>query len=133
MGDQQRNLEVVTRIGELWNAGDLDGLLELYDDDVEVLTDPGWPEGPTQGKDAFANTTREWRAAWATIDVTPGEVRAIGGDRVLAEGFWDSRGAASGISGRMEFGFLYTLRDGLIVRQQWFLDQSEGRRAAGLG
>ena len=65
--------------------------------------------------------------------MTASDMRAIGSDRVLAEGCWDSRGAASGITGRMEFAVLWTLRDGRVVRQQWFLDQSEARRAAGLG
>ena len=133
MADEQRNVDVINRIGELWNAGDLEGLLDLYDDDVEVLTDPGWPEPSTRGKEAFARTSTDWREAWQKIEVDPGHVRAVGPDRVLAEGEWNSQGAASGIAGNMPFAVLYTLRDGRVVRQQWFLDPAEARRAAGLG
>ena len=133
MNDQQRNIDIVARIAELWNADDFDGLLELYDEDVEVVTDPGWPEPPVRGKGAFARMSRDWREAWEKIEVDPGAVRAVGPDRVLAEGRWHSRGAASGLSSEMAFGILYTIRDGKVVHQQWFLDPSEARRAAGLG
>ena len=133
MDDAQRNIEVVLQIGERWNADDFDGLLELYDDDVEVVTDPNWPEPPARGKAAFAQMSRDWREAWEKIEVDPGAIHAVGSDRVLVEGKWHSRGAASGLPSDMAFGILYTIRDGRVVHQQWFLDPSEARRAAGLG
>jgi ketosteroid isomerase-like protein len=133
MGDEQRNLQVVRQIGELWNAGDFDGVLALYDDDVEMITDPTWPDPPAHGKEAFARSSEEWRAAWEKIELDIGGSQAVEPDKVIAEGAWDTRGAASGIPGSMPFGILFTLRAGLIVRMEWFREPSEARRAAGLG
>ena len=132
MDDEQRNLQVVRRLGELWNAGDFTGVLALYDDDVEMITDPDWPDPPAQGKEAFARTSEEWRAAWQKIEIQLGASEAAG-DQVAAQGAWDTRGLASGIPGSMSFSILFTVRDGLIVRMQWFREPSEARRAAGLG
>jgi ketosteroid isomerase-like protein len=131
--DQQRNLHVVKQLGELWNARDFEAMLAFYDEDVEVVTDPGWPEPPTTGRDAFARASAEWRDAWEKSDIDVGRSQAVGPDRVLAEGAWDSRGATSGIGGAIPFGILFTLRGGIIVRMQWFMDPLEARRAAGLG
>ena len=131
MGDEQRNLEVVRKLGERWNAGDFDGVLALYHDDVEMVTDPTWPEPPTRGKEAFARSSEDWRASWEKIDIDVAGVEARG-DTVIAEGAWDTRGAASGIGGTMPFGILFTIRDGLVVRLRWFRDSSEARGAAEL-
>jgi len=131
MGEEQRNLEVVGQLAERWNAGDLEGLLAFYADDIEMVTDPGWPEPSTSGKEALARSSEDWRASWEKIDIDVGRIEARA-DVVLAEGAWDSRGAASGIGGTMPFGILFTLREGLIVRLQWFLDPAEARSAAGL-
>jgi ketosteroid isomerase-like protein len=133
MTDEHRNLDVVRQIGELWNADDFDGMLALYAEDVEVVTDPQWPEPPTRGKGDFARMSRDWREAWEKIEVDPGALQVVGPDRVLAEGVWHSRGAVSGLAGDLPFAILYTLRDGLVSRQQWFMDPSEARRVAGLG
>ena len=132
MDEQESNLEVVRSLGELWNAGDYGGLMEHYSDDIEVITDPEWPDASTTGKEAFARTTDEWRGAWQSVEIVVGDLRAVGADRVLAGGTWQSVGAASGIGGSLPFWILYTLRDGLIVRMQWFMHEADARAAAGL-
>ena len=128
---EERNAEVVRRLAELWNAGDFDGVLAYYDDDVEVITDPGWPDPPTRGKEAFARSSVEWRSAWEKIDIEVGGIQAKG-DIVVADGAWDTRGASSGIGGSIPFGLVYTLRDGLVTRMRWYMDPAEARRDAGL-
>jgi ketosteroid isomerase-like protein len=132
MGDEQRNLELIRRMGDLWNAGEFEAVFALYDDGVEVITDPGWPEPPTKGKDALVRGNDLWREAWEKIELDPQHVQAIG-DKVFVEGVWDTRGAQSGIGGTIPFGMVLTLRDGLVLRHEWFMDPSEARRAAGLG
>jgi len=63
MADEQRNLEVVGRIGERWNAGDHEGVLDLYHDDIVMTAAPDWPDpGPWVGKEQVAWNQREWRA-----------------------------------------------------------------------
>ena len=55
------------------------------------------------------------------------------GDHVLATVTYSGRGRASGIQHDDVLFDVYTFRDGLCVRKQEFREQSEARRAAGLG
>jgi ketosteroid isomerase-like protein len=127
----QRNVEVVRRLAERWNAGDHAGVLELYADDIVMLTSPEWPDaGPFVGKEAVERSSREWLSAWESVQVDMNRIEASG-DVVVVEGGWDSRGLASGASGRMPFGIVLTLRDGLVARFEWFMDPDQARRAAG--
>jgi ketosteroid isomerase-like protein len=128
----ERNVEVVRRLAERWNAGDSAGVNELYTDDVVMLTAPEWPDaGSFVGKDALERYTQEWRSAWESIEVDLDRLEVVG-DLVVARGAWVSRGLASGASGRMPFGIVFALRDGLIARIEWSMDPDEARRAAGL-
>jgi ketosteroid isomerase-like protein len=132
MGDEQRNLEQIRQMGDLWNEGRFEEMFELFDDEIEVITDPSWPESSTRGKDALIRGNDLWREAWEKITIDPHHVQA-NGDNVLVEGVWDTQGAQSGIGGTIPFGIVLTLRAGLVVRQEWFMDPAEARRVAGLG
>jgi hypothetical protein len=54
MPDEQRNLEVVGEIGVRWNAGDHEGVLDLYHEDIVMTASSrsasgsraGCPAGP---------------------------------------------------------------------------------------
>jgi ketosteroid isomerase-like protein len=131
MADEQRNLDLVRRLAERWNAGDLDGVLALYDDEIEAIPAPEWPDPPVKGKEAFTRLSQDFREVWERIQVDVSRLEPIG-DTVVVTGAWDSRGQMSGLDGVIPFGIVLTLRDGLVVRQQWFMDPDEARRAAGL-
>src|SRR4051812_32069102 len=47
----QEALDIVRKSAERWNAGDFEGMLELYSDDLVVVTGEHWPEAnvTTQG------------------------------------------------------------------------------------
>ena len=129
---EERNLEQIRHMGDLWNEGRFEEMLELYDDDIEVITDPSWPEPSTQGKEAMIRGIELWREAWERIQIDPRLIEA-NGEQVFVEGVWDTEGAQSGIGGTIPFGLVLTMRDGLVTRQEWFMDPAEARRAAGLG
>ena len=79
-------LEIVRQVGERWNAGDFDGLLELYADDVTVHTGEHWPERHIlEGKDAFRESIDEWVSVWESIAIETDHVEAFG-ERVVAQG-----------------------------------------------
>ena len=40
----QENVEIVRAGFEAWNAGDMDGLREVFDPDVIARMPEGWPE-----------------------------------------------------------------------------------------
>ena len=48
---------------------------------------------------------------------------------MIADPGWQTRGVASGIGGSMPWGILCTLRDGLVVRNEWFLEAKRARTA----
>ena len=70
MSDEQRNTEVIGRLAERWNAGDLEGVFDLYADHIVLETAPEWPEqGPVVGKAAVIRFSADWRSAWETIHI----------------------------------------------------------------
>ena len=131
MSEQARNSEVVRQFAERWNAGDFDGVLALYDDKAEMISGPEWPDPPLIGKEAVAAFAEEWRDSWASSEVDLHGIEAVD-NVVVAGGSWDARGAVTGIEGSMPFGVMFTLRDGLVVRHEWFPGLAEARQAAGL-
>jgi ketosteroid isomerase-like protein len=61
-----------------------------------------------------------------------GEVEDLGQGRVLWHTVFCARGRDSGASIEIDEQHLWTLRDGKILRIQWFHDAEEARAAAGL-
>jgi ketosteroid isomerase-like protein len=132
MADEQRNLEVVGRIGRLWNAGEHEGVLSLYHEDIVMTAAPDWPDpGPWIGKEQVAWNQREWASAWETIQMVTERVEAAG-DKVVLIGQWNSRGAVSGAAGTFPIAIVFTLEDGLVKRFEWMQDVDEALAQAGL-
>jgi ketosteroid isomerase-like protein len=123
-------LEIVQQVGERWNAGDIDGMLDLFHDDVVMTPSPHWLETvQLKGKDAFRRNTEEWLGAWDSIEMETEQVEAFG-NRVLAHGCWVSTGRVSGLDGRMPIQMVFTVRDGRIARLEWFEDHASAVAAA---
>src|SRR4029079_17145654 len=90
---EQEALEIIRQSAERWNAGDFEGMFELYADDLVVVTGEHWPEAnlTMEGKDAFRESTREWLDVWQSVELETDHVEAFG-DRVVAQGHWRSTG-----------------------------------------
>jgi hypothetical protein len=60
------NAEIIRRVADRWNAGDLSGLLELVHPDVEVLLSGVWMDIPVpyQGYDGLGEFMTTFRQAW---------------------------------------------------------------------
>jgi ketosteroid isomerase-like protein len=123
--DMTEPQDIVRQVSERWNAGDIDGLLELYADDLVVQTGEHWPEQATlQGKTAFRESIHEWLDVWESIAVETDHVEVFG-DRVVARGAWRSTGRLSGIEGRLPIHIVFTVRDGKIARVDWCPDHEQ--------
>ena len=127
----QEPLDIVRRSSELWNTGDLEGMFDLYTEDVVVVTGEHWPEAnvTTEGKEAFRESTREWVSFWESIEMETDHVEAFG-DRVVAQGAWRSKGLASGVEGTMPIHMVLTVRDGKISRLEWYPNHDSALAAA---
>ena len=136
------NVEIVRRVTEAFGAGTsesdredmLTKIAELWDPEIEmdVSEVPVLDiSGVYRGADAVRQVWREWLAAWEN---TPFDYELVdAGDRVVQLLDLQVRGRSTGIE--MPFGkfaFVYTVREGLIVRQKLYMDQSEALKAAGV-
>jgi ketosteroid isomerase-like protein len=132
MSEEQRNLEVVARLGELWNAGQHEELLSLYHDDAVMTASANWIDpGPWVGKEQIARNQRDWASSWEQIKMTIDRVEAAG-DKVVCLATWHTRGAVSGVGGSAPVVMLLTFEDGLIKRFEWFENADEALRLAGI-
>jgi ketosteroid isomerase-like protein len=127
----QENVEVVRAGLNAWNAGDMQGVSEVYDADVVMRPLEGWPEpGPFVGRDAVM---RQWERLRESLDadalVPVGEL-IDAGDRVVARLAW--RGSGRGPTMDIELTSVYTIRRAKCVYQELFRDHAEALEAAGL-
>lgn len=88
--------------------------------------------GPFAGLEGFLAGWAEWLEPWDSFVVTPLEWIDAGDGRVLLLSNCHGRLAGSGVELDTAAAGLYEVRDGRIARIQHFLDQAQGRRAAGL-
>ena len=124
-------LDIVRSSAERWNAGDFEGMFELYADDMVVVTGEHWPEANQvmEGKDAFRESTQEWLELWQSVELETDHVEAYA-DRVVAQGHWRSTGRVSGVEGTMPVHMVLTVRDGKIARLEWYPDHDRAVAAA---
>jgi len=128
------NVEIVRRVAEAWQRGDFEGFLCLLDPEIEWLTGTERGMGSTayHGHEGVRESWNHWRTEFEDIWVETGEVRDLGGERVLRLAHIRFRGPASGIVVESQLALVQTLRDGKIVRSMDYLSHQEALKAVGL-
>jgi ketosteroid isomerase-like protein len=122
--------EVIRELARRWNAGDIEGVLELYTDDAVMFAGEDWPEQRTRrGREDIRSNIDEWRAVWESAELEISRIETFG-ERVVAGGAWHARGRSSGVSGSMPVTTLCTIRDGKIESLEWFTDHDAALAAA---
>jgi ketosteroid isomerase-like protein len=126
----EENVELVLRGLDAVNAGDMDGLRELFDADIIVRPAEGWPEpGPFVGREAAMRWFTQLLDAF-DID-TMEEISCTDvDDRVVLQFIW--HGMGRGPEANLEFTGVFTLREGRVVFLEFFWDHAEALEAAGL-
>ena len=127
-------IELVRHFLGIYNTGDVDAYVDLLTEDVEVQTDPRFPEGGTfVGRQPvrrfFAGLHEGWQGGGM---VTVNEARRAG-DSVLVTVVWHATGDLSGIDVSSDWCVLFTIRDGRIARVRFFAERAEALAVAGLG
>jgi ketosteroid isomerase-like protein len=124
------NADLIRQLAERWNAGDVEGAVNLYADDAVITSGSEWPEQTEwKGHDAIRGSMEEWGAIWETSLVEMGPIERYG-DRILATGTWRNRGLTSGAEASMPFSILFSFRDGKIAVHEWFIDHDAAVAAA---
>ena len=123
-------LELARAMADAWNAEDPEAIYRLWDPDIVVRPDPGFPEGVMHGEQAG-------RAFWQdTIDAM-----GLAGLEVLDElGLGRSAlvrvrqgvHSASGIESAWEWSMIVTAREGKVIMVEFFIDEELARRTAGV-
>ena len=124
----QENVEMVRAGFEAFNRGDFDAMLESYDPEVEFVT---LLLGNHQGKEALFGLYEENRQAVIGYTLEPEEL-IDAGDNVIAVARMGGAGRVSQIGLGDRVAFVFTIKDGLVVRQQTFRNKAEALKAAGL-
>jgi ketosteroid isomerase-like protein len=126
----QENVEIVRKLIEAWNAGDMDAFRDLYDPKIIMRPPERWPEpGPFVGREAVMREWHQTRETWDADIVEPISDFIDAGDRVVVRHVW--RGIGQGPESNIETTQVTTVRKGLILHQE-FWDHAEALEAAGL-
>ena len=125
------NVEIVRRAYAVFDT-DLDRLLALLDGAVEWVSpsdaiEPGVRHGHQGVRDAFAATAMAWDEPTHTA-----EDFLDADNRVLVTVTFRGHGRGSGMQAERREFHVWTLRDGAVVRFQWFYQRDEALEALGL-
>jgi ketosteroid isomerase-like protein len=125
----QENVEIVRRLLEACNRRDWDAMLETGDTEIEIVT---LMSGTHRGYAGWRRVVEQMAEEVSGFQFVPEDFIDVGQDRVVAVTRWVGTGRTSGIAVANTIGFVYTLRDGLVVRQESFRNRDEALKAVGL-
>jgi ketosteroid isomerase-like protein len=125
----QENVELIRAGFAAHNRGDLDFLVELYDPEVVFET---LLLGTHRGNQAIRLIYEENQKTLSGYTVDPVEL-IDSGDQVVAVAQVNGVGPTSRIAMDGDrFAFLFTIKNGRVVREQAFRNREEALAAAGL-
>jgi uncharacterized protein len=128
----QENVEIVRRLFDAWNGGDMDGVRDAYDPDAVMRYHGDFPEpGPFIGRDAIMRQFDRLRDALYERDslVFVSDFLDAGGTVVIRFAW---RGEGSGPAMDLELTVVYTVKGGQVLEADFFRDHDEALEAAGL-
>ena len=111
-----------------YNRGDVEAALENYDPAVEFVT---LLMGDHQGKPALRHFAEENLKTLSGYKLEPEEMIDLG-DKVIAVVRMAGAGRVSGIALGDKIALLFTLKNGLVVRQQTLRSREDALEAASL-
>jgi ketosteroid isomerase-like protein len=105
---------------------------DLTHRDVEVHDHDLMDAGEYRGREGVERWLADWESAWAGYDTNAEELIEAGEGRVLVLLRVRATGRESAVTVERDDAVLYELRDGLIVRLDYFNDRTRALAAAGL-
>jgi ketosteroid isomerase-like protein len=126
------NVEIVRRIYDAWARDEFPGPAELLDSRIEYVNPAGAVEpGIRRGIEEFSAAVEKVLEAWESWRMEPERLIAVG-DQVAVAVRYQARGRATGIEIAGRESALWTLRDGKVVRYEWFHEPADAFEAVGL-
>ena len=129
----QENVEIVRRALDAYTAGDIEGMLSFLDPDGELHSAiiSGAEGKAYRGHAGIRSWVAETQASFEALSMELTEFRDLD-DRVLAFGRVHAKGRESGVELDSPTGWVFTLRDGKILRAEGYLDPGKALEVAGL-
>ena len=122
------NVDLVRSIYADWGRGDFSGL-EWAHAEIEYVNPPGAIEpGTRRGRAAFRRAIASVLDGWETWHIEPRKLEAFG-DQVAVVVSYRARGRASGAEVTGLESALWTVRDGKVVRYEWFHEPADAFNA----
>jgi ketosteroid isomerase-like protein len=129
----KENVDVVQSGFSALARGDFQSFYSVLDEGVEWVNPPYAVEaGTRRGTSEFRDALGRMRASFGDIQLTVDEVVEAGETVVVVTGRWTGEGAGSGVRLETPFSSALTLRDGKVVRYEWFREKAEALEAAAL-
>ena len=126
-----RDIETVEAMLAAYRRGDVEAILDLSQPDAEwVNPDYAIEPGTRRGREEIRRAIERIFEFFETVEVESIERTPDG--RILAITRVRSRGMGGGPGIEALTGTLYTIRDGLLVRYEWFQSAEEAREVAGM-
>jgi ketosteroid isomerase-like protein len=126
-------VELVERAFEDYRTGGLEALLRYADPEVEFHEDARFPEaGVYRGADAFRTYVEGFQESFEEFHFEVEDWIDAGDGRVVGLTIAGGVGKDSGADVRQRSAWIFTVRDGKVVRMDAYLDRAEALRAAGV-
>ena len=127
----QENVELVKRMLALFHAGDANGALACFSEDVvsEAKARPDVTGG--RGREGLMNLIGGWVAAWEDWKEEIDEVRDLG-DWVMVIATQSGRAKSTNIEIATQYAVVYEVREGAITWMGLYSGPEEALKAAGL-
>ncbi len=129
----QENIEIITRMYRAWSSGDVDGLLDVFDPDVELRPALGLFTASTvyRGHEGIATWYAETYEPWAEMRAEPQRFVDAGEHTVVVVALY-ARVPGGEVDVHTRIGQVVTIRDGRIVRLDGYDEPEAALNAVGL-
>ena len=128
----QENVERIRNAFAGTTAGDFSYLPDLIDESCEFLLPPDFPgTQTTRGPEGFVSVVQEFEDAFEEMRYEPQDFLDQG-DRLFVAVRTVGRAKHTGIAIDLILCWVYTFRDGMVVKMEAFLDRAAALETVGL-
>jgi ketosteroid isomerase-like protein len=99
--------------------------------EVEVRDHDTMDQGEYRGHAGYRRWLEDWAAAWSEFSMDPEEFIDVG-ERVVVVFLMKATGVSSGVEVERQDAMVFTLRDGTVVRLDYYNNRTEAFKAVGL-
>jgi ketosteroid isomerase-like protein len=129
----EENVEIVRSLYQRWASGDLSaGGFDPVVEYSRVGAETPDMEGSWCGLDELSTAMEEYLRSFSDLRIEAERIIDLSEDQVLVLSRQTARGKQSGVPIEHEFGDLFTLRDGKVVRYASYWNRADALEAAGL-